>query len=224
MKNFTDSNIDILGFQEHRIVHEEPVRYEEVDGKLLVTASAWRNDCGAANGGVGILLNSSARKTLTSIKPPNPRILIANFSGNPATTVMVTYSPSNSTSEDLVDNYYDNLRGAIEGVPAHNVLIIVGDFNAKIGKEDSCFLYHNETNRNGEMLLELSQETNVVICNTSFQKSKKRLWTHISPKGEKSQLDYFLIRRKWRNSVKNSSAYNNFASVGSDHQSSFCKS
>ena len=58
------------------------------------------------------------------------------------------------------------------------------------------FPYHNETNRNGEMLLELSQEKNLVICNTFFQKSEKRLWTYISAKGEKSQLHYILIRIK----------------------------
>ena len=38
------------------------------------------------------------------------------------------------------------------------MLIIVGDLNAKIGREDSAFWYHNETNRNGEMLVEISQK------------------------------------------------------------------
>ena len=35
---------------------------------------------------------------------------------------------------------------------------------------------------------------------------------------DKYQLDYMLIRRKWRNSVKNALCCNNFASIGSDHR------
>ena len=51
-----------------------------------------------------------------------------------------------------------------------------------------------------------------------FQKPKSRLWSHLSPNGDKYQLDYILIRKKWRNSVKDAQAYNNFASIGSDHR------
>ena len=40
----------------------------------------------------------------------------------------------------------------------------------------------------------------------------------MSPTGDKFQLDYILIRRKWRNSLKNVEAYSSFATVGSDHR------
>ena len=33
--------IDILGIQEHRIIHQEPIRYERCNGHLLITSSAW---------------------------------------------------------------------------------------------------------------------------------------------------------------------------------------
>ena len=46
--NLSKLKIDILGIQEHRIVHEEPVRYESVHGNTLVTTSATRNAVGAA--------------------------------------------------------------------------------------------------------------------------------------------------------------------------------
>ena len=36
--------------------------------------------------------------------------------------------------------------------------------------------------------------------------------------GVKTQLDYIMIRRKWKNSVKNCEAYSSFSSVGSDHR------
>ena len=36
--------------------------------------------------------------------------------------------------------------------------------------------------------------------------------------GHKSQVDYILVNRKWKNSVKNSEAYSSFSSLGSDHR------
>ena len=94
----------------------------------------------------------------------------------------------------------------------------MGDFNARVGSTDGRFTFHDETNRNGEKLVELTQEFGLEICNTSFQKPKSKLWSHLSPNGDKYQLDYILIRKKWRNSVKDAQAYNNFASIGSDHR------
>ena len=36
--------------------------------------------------------------------------------------------------------------------------------------------------------------------------------------GIKTQVDYILIRKKWKNIVKNCKAYSNFSSIGSDHR------
>ena len=36
--------------------------------------------------------------------------------------------------------------------------------------------------------------------------------------GTKSQIDYILINRKWKNSVKNVEVYSSFTSIGSDHR------
>ena len=36
--------------------------------------------------------------------------------------------------------------------------------------------------------------------------------------GIKTQVDYIVIRNKWRNSVKNCEAYITFSSIGSDHR------
>jgi len=101
-------------------------------------------------------------------------------------------------------------------VPPHNVLIILGDFNAHVGKDDGSIVFHQDTNRNGKLFTELSTEKSLIIANTIFQKRESKLWTYISLSGDKSQLDYILIRKKWRNSIHNVEPYSTFASVGSD--------
>ena len=213
--------IDVIGIQEHRIVHSDDskIQYENlVEGYQLVTISAWRNSAGAAVGGIGLLLSTTARKSLISIQAISPRLMEATFNGNPKTTVMVTYSPTNVAEEDEVKEYYSSLTHHTRSIPAHNVLIVLGDFNAQIGLEDAKFSYHDNTNRNGEQLLSYAQENNLVITNTTFQKKQTKLWTCELPSGFRAQLDYILVRHKWKNSVTNSEAYNTFASIGSDHR------
>ena len=127
-------------------------------------------------------------------------------------------SGTNTAEENNISEFYENLRRAIESVPSHNVLVILGDFNAHIGKEDGTFTFHEDTNRNGKLLAELATEKSLILSNTKFQKRKNKRWTYISPRGDKCQLDYILVRKKWKNSIHNTEAYNTFASVGSDHR------
>ena len=96
-------------------------------------------------------------------------------------------------------------------MPAHNVLIVAGDFNARIGLYNAKFAYHTITNRNGEFLHEFAQENDLVITSTTFKKKTSKLWTCVLPSGVRAQLDYVLVWKKWRNSVNNDEAHNSFA-------------
>ena len=121
---------------------------------------------------------SSLSKTISS----TDRILISTFQGNPSTTIIVINSPTNSSEDEVIDTFYEELRGAIESIPQHIVLVIIGNFNARIGKEDDTFTYHRYTNRNGSLLLDIVNEKQLVVnkkMNTTFQKKMNKLWTYI---------------------------------------------
>ena len=61
--------------------------------------------------------------------------------------------------------------------------------------------------------------TQLEATNPRFQKRPGKLWTFLSDAVlTKTQLDYVLVRKKWRNSVKNTEPYNFFSSLGSDHR------
>ncbi|ELT96954.1 hypothetical protein CAPTEDRAFT_106046, partial [Capitella teleta] len=186
---------------------------------MLYTTSAWRNEAQAANGGVGMLLDSRARKSLRRATSHSKRILVAEFDCNPVTTIIVAYSPTNASAPEDAESFYEDLGVAIREVPAHNFLAILGDFNARLGTGDAPFTHHNETNRNGWHLLELMKEHGLLAANTEFQKKRGKRWTYQDRcTGTKRQLDYILVRRKWRNSVLNAEPYSSFCSVGSDHR------
>ena len=122
--NLIDKNIDILSIQEHRIIHQETICYENLLGRKLITSSAWRNECGVTQGRVGILVNNNAAKSLSKVESRFNRILIIHFMSKPKTTAIITYSPTNVATDEDIQQYYEKLRTAIDSVPAHNFLII----------------------------------------------------------------------------------------------------
>ena len=72
------------------------------------------------------------------------------------------------------------LRSVMENVPAHNFLTIPGAFNAKLRPDDAKFTFHNETNRNGELLVVFMEEFNLFPAKTKFMKSKKTSYGHLN--------------------------------------------
>ena len=107
----------------------------------------------------------------------------------------------------------------MNSIPKHDFLLECGDFNAHLGAEDAPHTFHEETNTNGSLLLEHAEECALRITNTTFEKKKGKLWTYLSDMNcKKSQVDYILVNKKWKNSIHNVEAYNFFSSSGSDHR------
>lgn len=165
-----------------------------------------------------MLFSPQAYNALISAEMITPRIMIATFNGNPQTTIIFCYSPTNMSDETEVETFYEDLISVTRQVPKHNILIIAGDFNAHLGQLDGFrFAYHTQTNRNGSKLKDHINENNLLRLNTKYQKITGQLWTPKSPNGSKAQLEYVIINRKRKNSAKNCRAFNSFVSVASDH-------
>ena len=225
---FLRSNIKVLGIQEHRIVHEEEVKIERyLSGVHLITSSAWRNGRGAATGGVGVMLAKTAYNAITLIKSYGQRILLISFDGNPRLTVIIVYSPTEAATDEEAEDFHNNLRAAHRDVPAHHLLLTLGDLNAHLGKEsneDTGWYLHDRTNRNGTLLRDTLQEGHLEATNHRFQKKSGKMWTFLSDGTlTKSLIDYILIKKKWRNSLKDTVVSNSFSSLGSDHRAVICK-
>ncbi|XP_061774103.1 craniofacial development protein 2-like [Nerophis ophidion] len=215
-----ERGVEILGVQEHRRVHTDyPILYCRVERCMFISASAWRNEAQAATGGAGLMLGQRARKAFRRVYHHTNRILSADFSGNPVTTVIVVYSPTNVAPSDVVEKFFEDLVRAVRGVPACNFLAILGDFNARLGPEDAPFLYHDSTNRNGTYLTAFLMEHELRAANTIFPKRTGKRWTFRDrASGTLRQLNYILVRKKWRNSILNAEPYSTCSSVGSDHR------
>ena len=74
------------------------------------------------------------------------------------------------------------------------------------------------TNRNGQFLLDVINECEMVNLSTQYTKRLGKLWIFTYPIGYKTQLDHILINKKWKNSTLNCETYNSFQSIGSDQR------
>ena len=110
----------------------------------------------------------------------------------PRQTIQYHSNPSlcstNNAEEAEVEQFYEDLRDLLKLTPKKDVLFIIGDWNAKVGSQETPGVTGKfglgTSNEAGQRLIEFCQENALVIANTLFQQHKRRLYTWTSPDGQ----------------------------------------
>lgn len=88
--------------------------------------------------GVGLLLSSKAKGSLISWEPISERILKARFKGRARNiTIIQVYAPTEESELAKKDNFYNQLNSVISKVQKGDILMLMGDLNAKVGSDNS---------------------------------------------------------------------------------------
>ena len=92
------------------------------------------------------------------------------------------YAPTSIADEEEIDKLYETIDSAIDKRCIEN--IIMGDFNAKIGRKQQWEKGNctggfgiGEKNERGERLINFAEEKKLFIAKTFFKKNKNRYWT-----------------------------------------------
>ena len=112
-----------------------------------------------------------------------------HFQGQPFNIkVIQAYAPTSNTEEAEVEQFYEYLQDLLELTPKKDVLFIIGDWNAKVGSQETPRVTGKfglgVQNEAGQRLIEFCQENALVIANTLFQQHKRRFYTWTSPDGQ----------------------------------------
>ena len=103
-------------------------------------------------------------------------------------TVIQVYAPTSNIEEAEVEQFCEDLQDILELTPKKDVLFITGDWNAKVGNQETPGVTGKfglgVQNEAGQRLIEFCQENAQVIANTLFQQHKIRLYTWTSPNGQ----------------------------------------
>ena len=125
-------------------------------------------------------------------------MISVSLQGKPfSITVIQVYAPNSNAEEAEVEWFFQDLQDLLEQTPQNDVLFILGDWNAKIGSQETPGATGNfglgMWNEAGQRLIEFCQENALVIANTLFQQRKRRLYTWTSPDGQhQNHIDYIL--------------------------------
>ena len=109
-------------------------------------------------------------------------MISVRFQGKPFNIMVIqVYAPTSNAEEAEVEQFYEDLQDLLELTPKKDVLFIVGDWNAKVGSQETPgvtgkfgLVIWNEA---GQRLIQVCQENALVITNTLFQQHKRRLYT-----------------------------------------------
>ena len=97
------------------------------------------------------------------------------------------YALTGNAEEAEVERFCEDLQDLLEITPQKDVLLIIGDWNAKVGSQKIPGVTGKfglgVRNEAGQRLMELCQENTLVIANTLFQQHKRRLYTWTSLDG-----------------------------------------
>ena len=116
-------------------------------------------------------------------------MISVHFQGKPFNiTVIQAYDPTSNAEEAEVEWLYEDLKDILELTPKKDVLFIIGDWNAKVGSQETLGVIGKfglgVQNEAGQMLIEFCQENALVITNTLVQHPKRRLYTWTTPDGQ----------------------------------------
>ena len=86
--------------------------------------------------------------------------------------VIQVYAPNSNAEEAEVEWFYEDLQELLKLKPKKDVLFIVGDWNAKVGSQETPGVTGKfglgVQNEAGQRLIEFCQKNTVVIANTLF--------------------------------------------------------
>ena len=116
-------------------------------------------------------------------------MISVRFQGKPFNiTVIQVYAPTSNAEKAEVEGFYEDLQDLLELTPKRDVLFIIGDWNAKVGSQETPGITGKFSlgvqNEAGQRLIEFFQENALVIANTLFQQHKRRFYTWTSPDGQ----------------------------------------
>jgi hypothetical protein len=200
----------------------------DVDGYLVLHSGRPIPDGGdrvERNEGVGIVLDPSLAKVWRNSgeewSPISSRIVSARLKLNDGNaragrnrrpvygSIVSVYAPTHRSSQEDKDKFFADLQSVIDGISGSDVLMIVGDFNARVGSgvrgEDdewnSVRGCHGvgRINESGEALLSWCASNGLVVMNTVYEKKDihKFTWQHPGSK-QWHCIDHIIMRQRQR--------------------------
>ena len=124
-------NIEVLGISESRWLGSGVT---SVQGIRIIHFGKKE---GSHERGVAIALGRRTQKMLETYQCVSERIVTCRLKGKYGNIkVIQVYAPTEDKSEEEKDDFYEQLEEVVSHSRRHDLLLVMGDFNAKIGEDE----------------------------------------------------------------------------------------
>ena len=88
--------------------------------------------------GVAIMVNKRVQNAVLGCSLKNDRMISVCLQGKPFNiTVIQVYAPTSNAEEAEVEQFYEDIQDLLELTPKKDVLFIIGDWNPKVGSQET---------------------------------------------------------------------------------------
>jgi len=121
--------------------------------------------------------------------------------------IFSTNAPQAGLGEEIKSKFWEDLEGLIQMITGVEKVIIGGDLNGHVGKDENGYREihreygFGEINNEGKYILDFAMAYGLIIINTRFKKWDEHLITYKNVVSS-TQIDYFLMRQEDRLSCK----------------------
>ena len=87
---------------------------------------------------VAIMVNKTVQSAVLECNLKSDRMISVRFQGKPFNIMVIeAYAPTSNAEEAEVERFYEDLQDLLELTPPKDVLFIIGDWNAKVGSQET---------------------------------------------------------------------------------------
>ena len=194
--------VDLAALSETRIADEGSLREEGGDNTFF-----WKGKPQAEDRihGVGFAIRTALLRSMPVLPVGiNERLMKLRIplSRIRYLTIISAYAPTLTSPDDAKEQFYEQFEQVIRSTPPSDKLVILGDFNARVGRDYSSLEgvlgRHGEGKINDKGLLLLSKcvEHSLCITNTLFRMADKYKTTWMNSRSKHWHLMDFIIFRQ----------------------------
>jgi hypothetical protein len=137
--------------------------------------------------------------------------------------VLNVHAPTEDKTYDLEDSFYEELKRVFDKFPKYHMKILLGDFSAKVGREDifKPTIGHESLNEisndNGVRLVNFATSKNLRVKSMMFPHCNTHKYAWTSPDGKThNQINHILVDRQRHSNVLDVRSFKT-ADCDSDH-------
>ena len=209
--------MDVVALQEIRWIGTGEIKCEEYT--IFYSCNESRHIFGT-----GFAVHNRVLSLVVGFEAINERMCVLRLRGKLFNYSLVNvHAPTEDKDIDEKDEFYGVLEDVYGRLPRHDVGIVLGDLNAKVGREETLrpnvghYSLHERCNDNGSRLASFAISKNLIIASTIFRHKDIHKGTWKSPDGRTTnQIDHSLVDKRHIRSVQDCRVFRG-ADCDSDH-------